>query len=129
MKPGMTELGDLGGLQSGEMQVTTVGIRVMIRVEKEYPEVRLNRRIAIYSPEDLEFGMSKIYQNYEEIDNKFLKLPIVGSLFRHKRQSNKEKIRFLIFSHTRTVDPEEYGNEANRPKPARPESRGKGIAR
>ncbi|MFP6596207.1 MAG: hypothetical protein VCC01_02015 [Candidatus Hydrogenedentota bacterium] len=63
-----------------------------------------------------------------EFDNKFLKLPIVGSLFRHKRQSNKEKIRFLIFSHTRTVDPEEYGNEANRPKPARPESRGKGIA-
>ncbi|HIA48257.1 MAG TPA: hypothetical protein EYN96_09905, partial [Candidatus Hydrogenedentes bacterium] len=37
-----------------------------------------------------------------EFDNKFLKLPIVGSLFRHKRQGNKEKIRFLIFSHTRT---------------------------
>ncbi|MFP6596027.1 MAG: hypothetical protein VCC01_01100 [Candidatus Hydrogenedentota bacterium] len=37
MKSGMTELGDLSGLRSGEMQATTAGIRVMIRVEKEYP--------------------------------------------------------------------------------------------
>ena len=81
----MTELGDLGGLQSGEMQVTTVGIRVMIRVEKEYPEVRLNRRIAIYSPEDLEFDMSKIYQNYEEIEQPDLGIEI--RIFRDKEEA------------------------------------------
>jgi len=37
-------------------------------------------------------------------DNKVLKLPIIGALFRHKRTEDKEKVRFLIFSHTRDVD-------------------------
>ena len=64
-----------------------------------------------------------------EFANKFLKLPILGSLFHHKRQGDREKIRFLIFSHTRTVDPEKYGNDAYKRKPVPLQSRGKGGAR
>ncbi|MFP6581043.1 MAG: hypothetical protein VCD00_00650 [Candidatus Hydrogenedentota bacterium] len=61
-----------------------------------------------------------------EFDNKFIDLPIFGSLFRHKRQGNKEKVRFLIFSHTRPVDPDEYGDpKTHKPKPVR-QNRGKG---
>ena len=44
-----------------------------------------------------------------EFDNKAVDIPIFGPLFRHRREGNKEKIRFLFFSHTRSVDPEEYG--------------------
>lgn len=63
-----------------------------------------------------------------EFDNKAIDLPIIGSLFRHKRVGNKEKIRFLIFSHTRKVDPDEYGKDSPRKdKPAR-RSRGKGSS-
>jgi hypothetical protein len=36
-------------------------------------------------------------------DNKFIKLPIIGSLFRHKRTDDEEKVKFLIFSHTRRI--------------------------
>jgi len=49
-----------------------------------------------------------------EFDNKFLKLPIVGSLFRHKRTENKEKIRFLFFSHTRTFNGDDRDRRAER---------------
>lgn len=37
-------------------------------------------------------------------DNKAIKLPIIGSLFRHQRTDEKEKVRFLFFSHTRHFD-------------------------
>ena len=49
-----------------------------------------------------------------EFDNKFIKLPIIGSLFRHKRTHNKEKIRFLIFSHTRTLDADDHERHQER---------------
>ena len=67
------------------MQVTTAGIRVMIRVEQEYPEVRLNRRITIYSPEDLEFGISKNYRVYEEAEQPDLGIEI--RIFRDKEEA------------------------------------------
>lgn len=49
-----------------------------------------------------------------EFDNKAIDIPIFGPLFRHRRQGNEEKVRFLFFSHTRKVDPEEYGKETPR---------------
>lgn len=64
-----------------------------------------------------------------EFDNKFLKVPIFGSLFRHKRQGDREKIRFLFFSHTLRLDPDEYGQNAFSDKPERRQSRGKGARR
>lgn len=60
-------------------------------------------------------------------DHQFVKLPIIGSLFRHKRTADKEKIRFLIFSHTRYLD-EDDGAPRSATKGARRSShhRGKG---
>lgn len=75
------------------------------------------------------FKLAQSKSNDEgEFDNKFIKLPIVGSLFRHKRQGDKEKIRFLIFSHTRTVDPDAYGQDDHESKRNDSRSRGKGAA-
>lgn len=37
----------------------------------------------------------------DEFDRSLIKLPIVGSIFRHKRTKDEEKIRFLFFSHTK----------------------------
>ncbi len=36
-------------------------------------------------------------------DRKFAKLPIVGSLYRHKRTEDKETVRFLFFKHTKKI--------------------------
>lgn len=61
-----------------------------------------------------------------EFDNKAVDLPLFGPLFRHKRVGDKEKVRFFIFSHTRRVDPDKYGDpEYRRPEVVR-HSRGKG---
>ena len=59
-----------------------------------------------------------------EFDNKAIDIPIFGPLFRHRREGNKEKVRFLFFSHTRTVDPDEYGQPRER-KEYRPRGGGK----
>jgi len=45
-------------------------------------------------------------------DNKFLRLPILGSMFRHYKTDHKEKTRFLIFSHTKHFDDD--GNRVKR---------------
>lgn len=37
----------------------------------------------------------------DEFDTRLIKLPFVGSVFRHKRTKDEEKIRFLFFSHTK----------------------------
>ncbi|PCJ57002.1 MAG: hypothetical protein COA73_11280 [Candidatus Hydrogenedentota bacterium] len=61
-------------------------------------------------------------------DNQFLKLPLVGSVFRHKRTADKEKVRFLIFSHTKRVDGEKRVNHST-PSEINNRSRGKGFTR
>jgi hypothetical protein len=60
-----------------------------------------------------------------EFDNKAIDIPIFGPLFRHKREGDREKVRFLIFSHTRTVDPEKYEKRHNEREPRQGRSRGK----
>ena len=82
VEPSMTELCDLSVLRPGELRITSDGIRAMIEVEKQYPEVRLNRRIAMFSPRDLEFGMTRIYQNSEELEQEDLGVEI--RVFRSK---------------------------------------------
>ncbi len=62
-------------------------------------------------------------------DNQFLKLPLVGSVFRHKRTENTEKIRFLIFSHTKKLDGEEHAAPRTTPTKINNRSRGKGGPR
>ncbi len=47
-------------------------------------------------------------------DNRFIKLPIIGSLFRHQRTDEKEKVRFLIFSHTRRFDKDDPQEQQRR---------------
>lgn len=39
-----------------------------------------------------------------DVSTTFVKLPIVGALFKHSRSGDKEKVRFLFFSHTRRID-------------------------
>lgn len=64
-----------------------------------------------------------------DFDNQVVKLPIIGALFRHKRTGNREKVRFLIFSHTRTVSDDEM-EDAGEPRPRRTyQRRGKGGLR
>jgi len=46
-----------------------------------------------------------------DFDRKAIKLPILGSLFRHKREGDTEKVRFLFFKHTRKVDAEDEDEE------------------
>lgn len=46
-----------------------------------------------------------------EFDNKLIKLPLIGSLFRHKRTDDEEKVRFLFFTHTRHVDKHDTDHE------------------
>lgn len=49
-----------------------------------------------------------------EFDNRFVKIPIFGSLFRHKRTQDEEKIRFLFFKKTRRL---RGGGEKAKPEP------------
>jgi hypothetical protein len=59
-------------------------------------------------------------------DNKFLKVPILGSMFRHYRTDDKEKTRFLIFSHTKHLDDDGKKIKRKDRRRHRHQSRGKG---
>lgn len=51
-----------------------------------------------------------------QFDNKVIKLPIVGALFRHRRTEDKEVTRFLIFRHTKRLDKDDGEKENKRPR-------------
>ena len=54
------------------------------------------------------------------VETTFIKLPIVGALFKHKRTGDKEKVRFLIFSHTRDLSDDAEGSKRDSKTKKRP---------
>lgn len=53
-----------------------------------------------------------------DFDRQLIDLPILGPLFRHKREGDRETTRFLFFKHSRTVNEADKSDEARR-KPRR----------